>query len=173
MKNQENITYTLLNELVGTLDRLSVVYDELVELAKTKHNCLISCDIEELETLIYAERNKAELAQLLEEKRQRIMNIYCEKKGLKIKETSITKLIDTIEEPYSNKLRAQADKLTNSIMQLQKLNDMNMALTHHSLEVTEDIIDIFCPPVFKHSVYQNTGKMKGKEVSRVLIDTKI
>jgi len=152
---------------------LSVVYDELVEIAKTKHNCLISSNIEELETLIYAERNKAELAQLLEEKRQRIVSKYCEIRGIKAKGISIRKLMDKMDEFYSNKLRILVDTLTKSIMELKKLNDMNMALTHHSLEVTEDIIDIFCPPVFKHSVYQNTGKMKEKEVSRVLIDTKI
>ena len=106
MKIQENnVIDALLTELTGTLERLSVVYGELVEIAKTKHDCLISCDIEELETLIYAERNKAELAQLLEEKRQRIIRLYCEKQGLKVREISMSKIMDKQEEFHGNTLR--------------------------------------------------------------------
>ncbi|MBE7548880.1 putative flagella synthesis protein FlgN [Candidatus Kuenenia stuttgartiensis] len=170
---ENNVIDALLTELTGTLERLSVVYGELVEIAKTKHACLISCNIEELETLIYAERNKAELAQLLEEKRQRIIRRYCEKQGLKVREISMSKMMDKREELHGNTWRTLVDTLTKSMVELQRLNEMNTALTHHSLEITEDIIDIFCPPVFKHSVYKNTGKMKEKEVSRVLVDTKI
>ena len=58
---------TLLDELIETFDRLSVVYEELLKIAKSKQHCLISGSIEELETLIYQEKNKTEIVQLLEE----------------------------------------------------------------------------------------------------------
>lgn len=60
---------TLLDKLTETIDRLSIIYDELLETAKTKQCCLISGNIEELEMLLYQEKNQTEIAQLLEEKK--------------------------------------------------------------------------------------------------------
>lgn len=164
---------TLLNELVKTFERISVLYDELLETAKKKRRCLISGDIEELETLIYQERNKLEMVQLLEEKRQNLANRYSEARNIQGCNITMKSLLADMEEPYRKKLSNFIEKLTQSVTQLRELNEMNIMLTQYSLDITDDLLKIFCPPAFVNPVYQNTGKMQSNELSRVLIDTKM
>ena len=48
----------LLKELIETFERLSVVYDDLLDTAKTKQQYLITGNIEGLETLLYQEKTR-------------------------------------------------------------------------------------------------------------------
>lgn len=164
---------TLLTELIETFDRLSVVCDELLKTAKSKQRCLISGSIEELETLIYQEKNQAEIAQLLEEKRQNIVIRYCKELNVQGKNITIKSLINEIDNSHSKIICSLSDKLFQSIKQLEEINQINTTLIQYSLEITEDMIKIFCPPAIQYSIYRYTGKMQENELPMVLIDTEI
>ena len=163
---------TLLHELIETFERLSVVYDNLLDIANTKKQYLITGNIEGLETLLYQEKNQAEIAQLLEDKRQNILEYVTKEHHIKDKITmkSLMSKMDTL---HSNKLSTLVDRLKQSIKQLQDLNETNAILTHYSLDITEDIVKIFCSSSFQNPIYQHSGKMQGNELSMVLIDTEI
>ncbi len=163
---------TLLHELIETFERLSVVYDDLLDTAKTKQQYLISGNIEGLETLLYQEKNQAEIAQLLENKRQNILEYFCKELHMKDQFT-MKSLMNTIDSLHRDKLSALVDKLKQSIKQLQDLNETNATLTHYSLDITEDIVKIFCSSSFQNPIYQHSGKMQGNELPMVLIDTEI
>jgi len=163
----------LLDELTETFDRLSVVYHELLETTKTKQRCLISGNIEELETLLYQEKNQAEIAQLLEEKRQNILSRYCKEYNMQEKNITVKSLMNKMDNLHREKIDSLLDKLTQSIKQLQEVNQVNTTLTHYSLEITEDIMKIFCPPAFQYPIYRYTGKIQENELPRVLIDTEL
>ena len=163
---------TLLHELIETFERLSVVYDDLLDTAKTKQQHLISGNIEGLETLLYQEKNQAEIAQLLENKRQNILEYFCKEHPVKDKFT-MKSLMNTIDSLHSNKLSTLVDRLKQSIKQLQDLNQTNATLTHYALDITEDIVKIFCTSSFQNPIYQHSGKMQGNELPMVLIDTEI
>jgi flagellar biosynthesis/type III secretory pathway chaperone len=163
---------SLINEFIETLERLSAVYDELFETAKEKQRYLISGNIEGLETLLYQEKNQTEIAQLLEEKRQNIIKRYSKEHDIQDTIT-IHSLMDRIDHTYSKKISTLIDKLTHVIKLLQDLNEVNASLIHYSLEITDDILKMFCPSALQYPVYQHTGKMLGNELSRALIDTEI
>lgn len=163
----------LLHELTETLDRLSIVYDELLETAKTKQRCLISGNIEELEMLLYQEKNQAEIAQLLEEKRKNIVSKYCKQYHTEEKNITVKSLMNKMDNVHREKIGNLLDKLTQSIKHLREINQTNATLTHYSLEITEDIMKIFCPPAFQYPIYQHTGKIKENMLPRVFIDTEI
>lgn len=162
----------LIKELIETFERLSTIYDELLETAKEKQRYLISGNIEGLETLLYQEKNQTEIAQLLEEKRQNIIRRYSKENDIQDTIT-INSLMNRIDHTYRGKISTLIDKLTLVIKQLQDLNEINASLTHYSIEITEDILRIFCPSNPQYPVYQHTGKISGNELSRVLIDTEI
>jgi flagellar biosynthesis/type III secretory pathway chaperone len=163
---------TLLQELIETFERLSVVYDDLLDTAKAKQQYLISGNIEGLETLLYQEKNQAELAQLLESKRQNILEYFLKEHHIEDPFT-MKSLMSTIDSLHSNKLSALVDRLKQSIKQLQDLNETNATLTHYSLDITEDIVKIFCSSSFPNPIYQHSGKIQGNEIPMVLIDTEI
>ena len=164
---------TLLHELIETFERLSVVYDDLLDTAKTKQQYLISGDIEGLETLLYQEKNQTEIAMLLENKRQNLLERYCLECDVKENKITIHSLINGMDTLHGNKLNMLIDRLKQSLKQLQDLNETNATLTRYSLDVTEDIIKIFCSSSFQNSTYQQSGKVQGNELSMVLIDTEI
>ncbi|MDQ1272085.1 MAG: hypothetical protein QG591_715 [Planctomycetota bacterium] len=164
---------TLLDELIETFDRLSVVYEELLKIAKSKQHCLISGSIEELETLIYQEKNKTEIVQLLEEKRQYIVARYCKEHNVQGNNITLKCLINKMDTVHSEKICNLIDKLTRALKQLQEVNQTNTTLIHYSLEITEDMIKIFCPSALQYSIYGYTGKMHENEFPMVLMDTEI
>ena len=163
---------TLLHELIETFERLSVVYDNLLDIANTKKQYLITGNIEGLETLLYQEKNQAEIALLLEDKRQNILEYLSKEHHIKDKIT-MKSLMNKMDTLHSNKLSTLVDRLKQSIKQLQDLNETNATLTHYSLDITEDIVKIFCSSSFQNPIYQHSGKMQGNELSMVLIDTEI
>ena len=164
---------TLLPELIDTFERLSVVYDNLLDTAKTKQQYLISGNIEGLETLLYQEKNQTEIAMLLENKRQDILERYCQECDIKENKITIHSLINGMGTLHGKKLDMLIDRLKQSLKQLQDLNETNATLTRYSLDVTDDIMKIFCSSSFQNSTYQQSGKVQGNELSMVLIDTEI
>ena len=82
-------------------------------------------------------------------------------------------LMNKMDTLHSNKLSTLVDRLKQSIKQLQDLNETNATLTRYSLDITEDIVKIFCSSSFQNPIYQHSGKMQGNELSMVLIDTEI
>lgn len=164
---------TLLDELTEAFARLSIIYDELLETAKTKQRYLISGNIEEMETLLYQEKNQAEIAQLLEEKRQNIIKRYCREHNVQGKKVTMKSLMNNMDNLYREKIGSLLNKLIQSIEQLQEVNHANSTLTHYSLEITEDIIKIFCPPAFQYPIYHHTGKIQENEMPMVLINTEL
>jgi len=163
----------LLKELIETFERLSVVYDGLLDIAKTKQQYLISGNIEGLETLLYQEKNQTEIVMLLENKRQNILERYCQECDIKENKFTIRSLINGMDTLHGKKLSMLFDRLKHSIKQSQDLNETNAILTRYSLDVTEDIIKIFCASSFPNPIYQHSGKIQGNELSMVLIDTEI
>ena len=162
-----------LGELIETFDRLNVAYKELLETAKIKQSCLVSGNIEQLEMLLYREKNQVEIAQLLEEKRNNIVTKYCQALRVEKKNITIKSMINELDNFHREKICNLIDNLTHSISQLQEINQVNATLIHYSLEITDDIIKIFCPSTFQYPVYQHTGKKQDNKFPMVLIDTEI
>lgn len=163
----------LSHELIETFERLTVVYDGMLDTAKTKQQYLISGNIEGLETLLYQEKNQTEIAMLLENKRQDILERYCQECDIKENKITIHSLINGMGTLHGKKLDMLIDRLKQSLKQLQDLNETNATLTRYSLDVTDDIMKIFCSSSFQNSTYQQSGKVQGNELSMVLIDTEI
>ncbi|MBI2470975.1 MAG: flagellar protein FlgN [Planctomycetes bacterium] len=163
----------LLHELIETFERLSVVYDNLLDTAKTKKQYLISGNIEGLETLLYQEKNQTEIIMLLENKRQNLLERYCRECDVKENEITLNSLTDSMDTLHGEKLNMLIGRLKQSLKQLQNLNETNATLTRYSLDVTEDIMKIFCSSAFQNSTYQQSGKVQGNKLPMVLIDTEI
>lgn len=163
----------LLKELLETFEQLSVVYDGLLDTAKKKQQYLISGNIEGLEMLLYQEKNQTETVMLLENKSQNILKKYCHECDIKENKFTIRSLTNGMDALHSKKLNMLTDRLKRSIKQLQDLNETNATLTRYSLDVTEDIIKIFCSSSSPNPIYQHSGKIQGNELSMVLIDTRI
>lgn len=163
-----------LDEFIETFDRLCVTYGGIFETAKAKQQCLVSGHIEELEMLIYQEKNQVEIAQLLEEKRQNIIRKYCQAHKIQQEENiTLTSLINEMDDVHRRKMLSLLDTMTLLFKQLQEINQTNATLIHYSLEITEDIMKLFCPSVFQYPAYQHTGKKQDNTFPMILIDTEI
>ena len=162
-----------LDELLETFERLAATYDTILEIAGTKNRHLLSGNIEGLEMVLYQEKNQIEIVQLLEEKRQLVFGRYCREQGIQGNKITMRLLMTRMDSLHREKAGALLDRLAQSIKQIQTVNERNAALTRFSLDVTEDMLDIFSPKEFQYPIYHSTGKMQGRGLSTVLIDTEI
>ncbi len=124
----------LLQNLVGTLSKMTAIYKDILQAAQDKRKHIISGDIDKLESVIYQERNLSENILLLEEKRRYIMKAINRTIG---KRDTISNLRDPIEQtrdPYKSVLEKQYDAIPGVITNVRDDNKFNGYLTQYSYD---------------------------------------
>lgn len=122
----------MLMEILGELYQLQL---EMLELSKHKKQILIEGNIQELSKLIVIESNWVKKVGKLEEERMKTIQKILEEKGLKIDDVKMTDLIKIFTSPKDKEqLQNMMTKLTDSIEEIKKMNDLNTQLVRQSLD---------------------------------------
>ncbi len=167
---EQNTLENFLQNLSETLDKMVLTYNEILLAAQKKQEYIISGDIDNLETVIYQERNLAERALLLEERRRYIMRTRNHTMGDDNNSTKLSDLIERIQGPYKSKLQEQYDIIVEMITKVEGVNKINTTLTKHSLEYINSFIKSICSESLNDNVYQQSGKLKGPDLKRILFE---
>ncbi len=160
----------LLQNLVGTLSKMTSIYKDIHQAAQDKREHIISGDIDKLESVIYQERNLSENILLLEEKRRYIMQSINRTIGKRDTIFNIRELIEQIRDPYKSELEKQYDAILGVITKVRDVNKVNTLLTKYSLEYVNNFIKAICSESLNDSVYQKSGDFKGPELKRLLFE---
>ncbi len=160
----------LLQNLVGTLSKMTAIYKDILQAAQDKRKHIISGDIDKLESVIYQERNLSENILLLEEKRRYIMQAINRAIGKRDTISNLRELIKQIRDPYKSELEKQYDAISGVITKVRDVNKVNTLLTKYSLEYVNNFIRAICSESLNDSVYQKSGDFKGPELKRLLFE---
>ncbi len=160
----------LLQNLVGTLSKMTSIYKDILQAAQDKRKHIISGDIDKLESVIYQERNLSENILLLEEKRRYIMQAINRTIGKRDTISNLRELIEQIRDPYKSELEKQYDAISGVITKVRDVNKVNTLLTKYSLEYVNNFIRAICSESLNDSVYQKSGDFKGPELKRLLFE---
>ncbi|MFQ5963008.1 MAG: flagellar protein FlgN [Candidatus Scalinduaceae bacterium] len=160
----------LIQNLTETLGEMVKIYKDILQTALEKKKHIFSGDIDKLEAVIYRERNLAENILLLEEKRRYIMQSISQTIGDIHTLPTLREFIEQIREPYKDKLKKQYDEISDVIMKVEDVNRTNTTLTKYSLEFVNNLIKSICSESLNDSVYQQSGKLKGPELKRLLFE---
>lgn len=167
---EHNILKNLLQNLSETLDKMILTYNDIFITAQKKQEYIISGDIDKLESVIYQERNQAETILLLEERRRYILRSTNQTLGNSTNSTKLSVLIEQIREPYKSKLKEQYNFIVEIIEKVEKVNKSNTTLTKYSLEFINSLIKSICTESLNDNTYQQSGKLKEPELSRIMFE---
>ncbi len=167
---EQKILENNLQDLSETLDKMILTYKDIFITAQKKQEHIISGDIDELESVIYQERNLAETILLLEEKRRYILRSINQALGNDINTTKLSELIEQIREPYKSRLKEQYDIIMEIIQRVEGINRSNTTLTKYSLEYINNLIKSICSESLNDNTYQKSGKLNEPELQRIMLE---
>lgn len=149
----------LINELITTLDKLNVLYDELLESAKQKKEAIIKNEIEMIQEINDNENIILGKTEKLDKKRIELFSDIAFVLNKNPDDITITKLSEYIkgqkEEPDVIRVRDTAGKL---LKELKEINDQNKQLIEYSLEHAEFSMNLIRSSLSgKPSYYDSLG----------------
>ena len=160
----------LLQNLSETLEKMILTYKDIFIAAQNKQEHIISGDIDQLESVIYQERNLAETIVLLEEKRRYILQTINKTLGNGSNSTKLTDLIEQIKEPFKSQVKDQYDILVEIVTKVEEVNKSNTTLTKYSLEYINNLVKSICTESLNDNTYQQSGKFNEPELHRLMFE---
>lgn len=137
---------SLIDELIQTLEKENVAYQELHELSAQKTDIIVKGDIQALNDIVEKEQilmtNKV---QPLEKKRQECTRDIATVISRKPEDLTLSKLTELmVGQPEAQRRLGEIhDKLHETMKWMKKVNDMNKVLLKESLELVEFDINLF------------------------------
>ncbi len=129
---------SLIDELIDTLEKEYDIYQELIPIANQKTQVILINDLDSLQEITNKEQTAIDQISILERKRETIMvnikTVISRKEDLTIKS-----LVDLLaNQPKEQKaLSIIRDKLRNTILTFDEVNNRNKSLIQQSLEMIE------------------------------------
>ncbi|MDD3705539.1 MAG: flagellar protein FlgN [Clostridiaceae bacterium] len=149
-------------------------YNDLSELAKSKKKIIVEGKIAELDKMVKLEQNMIFNIGQLERKREDIVSMLCKALNMNSAQITVSELAKVLKPELKNRLEDIQEKLQKVLSELKDANDVNGQLLEQSLEYIDYSINLVAGSGMETgSLYGDTGKNKGKQGSKNIIDTKI
>ncbi|MCR5109024.1 MAG: flagellar protein FlgN [Lachnospiraceae bacterium] len=128
-----------MEELIDTLEKESVIYERLLELAQKKTPVIVKGNIEELTKITDEEQIVVDQISHLEKKRETVTNDIADVINKDVENLKLTNLIELLSNQPREKRRLSEvhDKLRDVVTQVKTINEHNQDLITHSLEMVE------------------------------------
>jgi flagellar biosynthesis/type III secretory pathway chaperone len=149
----------LINELLDVLHDEAALYEDLVQLAKTKKTLVIANDTHSLKDLNDKENGIAGKIQRSEKKRlgliKDIANVLNEKESA----ITLASLADRMaDQPESEEMRSVAQRLKKSLAALKELNEQNRTLIENALAYVDFSINLIRGATADAPIYAANGE---------------
>lgn len=130
---------SLIEELIEVLDKEYEAYEKLLPVAMEKTQIIVQNDVTTLQEITDKEQSMVDQINVLEHRREEVMQNIRTVIGKKTSSLNLTVLIELLDkQPKEQKqLSILRDKLHNTIQSLISINNRNKALIQQSLEMIE------------------------------------
>ncbi|MBB6732261.1 flagellar protein FlgN [Cohnella zeiphila] len=150
--------------ILDTLQQQSDIYDQLLVIEKEKTETLIHNQIDQLNAIVQKERKLTRQAEELEQRRIQETASYMKSVGFQGPMTQIDQLIRAVSDPnFKQSFLKIKQKLSESLHQLKRINEMNQQLARQAIDFTEFSIGLMIEDpnegfVYQHPINQNNGR---------------
>lgn len=130
---------SLIENLIGVLEKETVQYKELLELSRTKTDAIVHNRVDELQDILGTEQKMITQLDALERAREEHIDDIANVLNVPVAEMKIARLIKLMEkQPKDQALLIKVhDELKSVVDQLVKVNDNNKVLLQESLGMLE------------------------------------
>lgn len=159
-------------QLVQTLQKLLVLHEHLLTLAKQKSNILKTGDIDSLNQQMKEEQKYILAIKQIENERIKLVQQMLSNYRLRDDEYTLSKVIEVSNEPLKQKLKDIKSKLIVIIEELKQVNALNQQLTHQSLQFVNVTLDMLRPEPIATNYGHPDKKEKENQSKRSMFDSK-
>ncbi len=130
---------SLIDELVGVLDKENSEYETLISLSTEKTSTIIQNDIGQLQIIMDREQKVVDKVNMLEKQREDTVRDICKVLHVEPQELTVRVLIDLLKKQpeEQRKLQDVHTKLRKTLHEMVRLNENNQALIRESMEILE------------------------------------
>ncbi|MUK90805.1 flagellar protein FlgN [Ornithinibacillus sp. L9] len=157
----------LVKELLQNLVR---IHEDLLQTSEQKTEVIKEGSVEKLQAVLIKERKHIQVLDKTEEKRKQVVEQWFATKGLSNEDTTITKMLELINDEREQKeVEEVTVALTEIMLKLKQQEQLNMALIQQSMQFVQLSLDLMSPSLKN----MNYGNEKEKStVNRSMFDSK-
>jgi len=159
-------------KLIDILEKEYRLYNDLYVLSRKKPDCIINGDISSLTVILAAEQQLIVELGVLETKREELIEKYSQSKGLDLSETTLTKLVASIDGEVKRRLENVRHGLDEILSSQKEINDLNEKLLKNNLEYIDFSINLMAGQE-ESTAYQKGGQLVARLQNRNLFDKKV
>ncbi|MBE4907056.1 flagellar protein FlgN [Bacillus luteolus] len=159
-------------QLVKTLQKLAVLHEHLLTIAKQKSDILKNGDIDALNQQMKEEQKYVLAIKQIENERIMQVQHLLENYRLRDEEYTLTKVIEISKEPFKQRLIDIQQKLVYILDELKQVNALNQQLTHQSLQFVNVTLDMLRPEITTTNYGHPEKKQKDEHSNRSMFDSK-
>lgn len=160
-------------KIIEILKKENAYYRDLLALSTKKRGIVIEGKVNELDKIVRFEQNMIFDLGQLEKTREQELQKLCMMLRLDGKAT-ITELIKHLPQVQSEELQALQAEMSNTITELQNVNEVNGTLIQQSLEYIEYSVNMITSTGTANSLYDDIkGTNKDLNDKKRLFDTKV
>ena len=159
----------LLKELLQLLEREIDIFKSLLPVFKKEKEAVLTSDLNELNKASAEKEKLLFNMRSLEKKRTHVMNKLAESLELLPDELTLTKLAQSVKNPYSIRLENCGLQLLKLTQNISHANTGNKSIFAHSLNFVKSALTLLQNIVAPGEVYHRTGKVQsGNQGGKVL-----
>ncbi|MBI4569340.1 MAG: flagellar protein FlgN [Planctomycetes bacterium] len=126
-----------------TLERLTKLYDDLIEVSERKKGALTTLDLEEMRRCTTQEELLSENVRQADVSRRAAIAVLRQDPALRLADESLGGVISAAPEAMQGDLYLLRRGLTERAQRLARVNNLNRALCNQSLTLTNTFIDLY------------------------------
>jgi len=159
----------LLKELLELLEREIDIFKSLLPVFKKEKEAVLTSDLNELNKASAEKEKLLSKMRSLEKKRTHVMNKLAESLEVLPDELTLTKLAQSVKNPYSIRLKNYSLQLLKLTKNISNANTNNKSMFAHSLNFVKSALALLQNIIAPGQVYHRTGKVQaGNQGGKVL-----
>ena len=159
----------LLKELLELLEDEIEIFRSLLPVFKKEKEAILASELNELNKASAQKEKLLFNMRSLEKKRTHVMNKLAETLEVLPDDLTLTKLAQSVKEPYSIRLKNCGSQLLKLTKNISSANTGNKSMFTHSLNFVKGALTLLQNIIAPGQVYQRTGKVQsGNQGGKVL-----
>jgi flagellar biosynthesis/type III secretory pathway chaperone len=159
----------LLKELLELLEDEIEIFRSLIPVFKKEKEAILASELNELNKASAQKEKLLFNMRSLEKKRTHVMNKLAETLEVLPDDLTLTKLAQSVKEPYSIRLKNCGLQLLKLTKNISSANTGNKSMFTHSLNFVKGALTLLQNIIAPGQVYQRTGKVQsGNQGGKVL-----
>jgi len=167
----KKVTQKAIMELVMLLNKILVIYRELLTLAQKKQELLVKNRVQELEKIVQAEQLLLVQADKQENARMALQDSLAKMLNLPFHELTLSRLISIADHGLATELHNLQAEFEKVLTDLKRQNDLNNQLLHQALAFIDYTVNIIAEAAKEEVTYSHKGGQEARQV-RQFLDTK-